>query len=229
MNGGFLQKLSALSLKCPTKALEAPCSLLAANYSTSPPTRPGNPFVLFLKDKQPQKPKNMAQKDFVKKQSKEWNMLNDFSKQRYLLEFEEEMGRYKEEKVKWMREVSDFERDTIKQERINKREARIKRKKNKEEREFNKPKLPLHGYSLFLKNEYKKYYIKSVEDSRKAMKEIATTWSKMSDTLKNRYKNKSVEDKSRYDQEMMEYVARLKQAQREDLVPRSMKKHLKNL
>ena len=46
---------------------------------------------------------------------------------------------------------------------------------------------------------------------------------------KQRYKNKSVEDKSRYDQEMMEYVARLKQAQREDLVPRSMKKHLKNL
>merc|ERR1712096_44219 len=143
---------------------------------------------------------NMAQQDFVKKQSKEWNMLNDLSKQRYLMEFQEEMERYREEKEAW-----------------------------KEEREFNKPKLPVTGYSLFVKTEYKKYYIKNVQDSRNAMSEIAKNWSKMSDGLKNRYKNKSSSDKERYDQEMMEYVVRLKEANREDLVPSTKKKLLKKI
>jgi len=229
MNGGILQKLSVLSLKGPTKTLEAPCSLFISKFSTAPPKQPGNPFMLFLKDKQPKKPKNMAQQDFVKKQSKEWNMLNDLSKQRYLMEFQEEMERYREEKEAWKEETSDFDRDEIKLQQKMKKVARVKRKKLKEEREFNKPKLPVTGYSLFVKTEYKKYYIKNVQDSRNAMSEIAKNWSKMSDGLKNRYKNKSSSDKERYDQEMMEYVVRLKEANREDLVPSTKKKLLKKI
>lgn len=191
-------------------------------FMSTKPLRPGSSFILYCQEKRSTKPKTMTQTEFIKAASDSWKHMSENDKQPYVQKYRALMENYKVKMDEFKNDSTDLELEQIQTENQKQKLARQKRRKNKEEKNFNKPKRPLTGYQYYLKTQIPRYIIKSQEQSRKAISCIAADWSKMSDGLKARYNNRVEPDKERYKKDMDEYVKRLIEAKREDLIPAGM-------
>jgi len=190
-----------------------------ADFLKHKPQKPANGYLLFVKEAQVSKPKHQHQQNFIKLVSQNWKELSDEAKQPYILKSQKMFEKYKVDMESFLENLNDDEKEQMKSMFKEKKNARQKRTTKQAKLSFGRPKLPKTGYMVFVQSQFPHYIIKSATDTNKTMTSIANEWKGMSDSLKERYNVKARQDKERYENEMVEYVKRLKEAGRKDLLP----------
>lgn len=160
----------------------------------TPPKAKLNSYTFFVAERRPKLSEKNPDWEFAvltRKVADEWKALSDSKKAKYTKLAEKDAKRHVGEVEKWSEECRKmgYEPSDVKKYL---REQKRRRKLPKG------PKKPRTAYAFFMMEKHEEL-ASEFEDFRDRTRKMASEWKKLSDTDKNEYSEKSVQDKKRYE------------------------------
>ncbi|CAH1246413.1 TFAM [Branchiostoma lanceolatum] len=182
----------------------------------TPPKRPANAYIRYVNQKMPTvRSQNPAgPKQIVRICASLWKQLSDTEKQPYVNDAAVEREKYKSEYEDFKSDFTIEEWGEYQDSRRQKRRKLKNRRRREELQQLGKPKLPAHGYGLFVKE----MLSGSSGNMAEQMKDMKGQWNNLPEAEKQKYMSEASKAKEKYEREMQVWEKKMEDEGRPELV-----------
>ncbi|XP_035670496.1 transcription factor A, mitochondrial-like [Branchiostoma floridae] len=183
----------------------------------TPPKRPANAYIRYVNQKMPtvrsQNP-GAGPKQIVRICASLWKQLSDTEKQPYINDAAAEREKYKSEYEDFKSDFTIEEWGEYQDSRRQRRRQLQNRRRREELQQLGKPKQPVHGYGLFVKE----MLSGSSGNMAQQMKDMKGQWINLPETEKQKYMSEANKAKEKYEAEMQAWEKKMVDQGRPELV-----------
>ncbi|XP_019635317.1 PREDICTED: transcription factor A, mitochondrial-like [Branchiostoma belcheri] len=193
------------------------CFVQSSSKFPVPPKRPANAYIRYVNQKMPsvrsQNP-GAGQNEIVRICASLWKQLSDIEKQPYVTEAAAEREKYKSEYEDFKSDFTIEEWGEYQDSRRQRRQKLKNRRRREELHQLGKPKLPPHGYGLFVKD----MLSGGSGNMAQQMKDMKGQWNNLAEAEKQKYMSEASKAKEKYDSEMQAWEKKMVEQGRPELV-----------
>lgn len=181
------------------------------------PKKPPPPNVLYFLSKLKTQPGTDTKSVFIKSHQ-EWNMFNDSVKQKYVAQYKEKLGKYREDLQNFHNNLSEEQKKVYTKyiwEKHNKKRKDMIRKVMKD---TNRPLRPPSAYRLFLLDEWKENQDCTFPQ---LIKKLKGKWASLLPEIKEKYEQAAADSKEKYEADLKEWEVKIYELGYLDLLRKS--------